>query len=67
MKYTLNNRPDEIDQQEITISEVIELKSFTFPRVVVKLNGQLIKKPQFPETIVTEGDHLEVIHLISGG
>jgi len=67
MKLVLNNREEIFDNYQHTISEIFEIMNFTFPRVIVKLNGKLIKKPEYPETIVIEGDNLEVIHLISGG
>jgi sulfur carrier protein len=67
MKITLNNRTEEFDFTELSIQQIIEIKNFTFPRVVVKLNNALIKKPQYTETIVKDNDKLEIIHLISGG
>ena len=67
MKIVLNNRDDTFEFDELTISRVIELKQYTFPRVVTKLNGKLIKKTEYPTTIVKDGDKLEIIHLISGG
>lgn len=67
MKLVLNNRNEVFDGNQHTVSEIFKIMNFTFPRVVVKLNGKLIKKPQYHETIVNDGDNLEVIHLISGG
>lgn len=69
MKITLNNRTEILDvpNREVSVSSILTIKSFTFPRIIVKLNGQLIKKNEFDETYVKDGDHLDVIHLISGG
>jgi len=67
MKLVLNNRNEAFEFEELTIAKIIELKNYTFPRVVTKLNGKLIKKPEYPTTIVRDGDKLEIIHLISGG
>lgn len=69
MELTLNNRPETIvgDTDPVTIQDILTIKNFTFPRIVVKLNGKLIRKPEYDATIVQPGDNLEVIHLISGG
>ena len=67
MKIVLNNRYEIFESSKLTVSEIFSEMNFTFPRVIVKLNGRLIKKPQYPVTIVNNGDNLEVIHLISGG
>lgn len=67
MKIILNNRNEDFPETQYNINEIFKVMNFTFPRVIVKLNGKLIRKPEYSETIVTEGDNLEVIHLISGG
>jgi len=67
MVIQLNNRTEDLPGNSKTISEILEIKNFTFPRIIVKLNGKLVKKPFFGNTEVREGDELNVIHLISGG
>ena len=67
MKITLNNRPDEIKKDKISLQELIEYKNFTFKMLVTKINGQLVKKEERKNIIVKEGDNVQIIHLISGG
>lgn len=68
MKITLNNRPEEIDGKEsITIQELLTLKTFTFKMLVIKINGTVVKRDDYPTTIVHPNDDVKVIHLISGG
>jgi len=67
MTINLNNRTETFNFDEMTIAEIINEKNFTFQALVVKINGQLVKKPQYSEAKVIEGDKVEIIHLISGG
>ena len=67
MIINLNNRNEELPQESMTITEILGFKNFTFPQIVVKLNGKLIKKPDYTNTKVMNGDILNIIHLISGG
>ncbi|MCX6226917.1 MAG: sulfur carrier protein ThiS [Bacteroidia bacterium] len=67
MNIQLNNNPDELPGESLTISDILKLKNFSFPNLVVKINGQLIRKPQYDVAEVHEGDVVEIIHLISGG
>ena len=67
MKITLNNRPEEIDQDNISIEDLIKLKNFTFKLLVTKLNGKLVKKADRDVIIIKNGDNVAIIHLISGG
>lgn len=67
MKIILNNSPETIDQERITVNELLKLKKFSFKMLVVKINGQLVKKNEYNETFVSDGDDVMVLHLISGG
>jgi len=67
MNILLNNRPEEFDAYELSITEIMQRKSFHFKLLVVKLNGVLIDKHDYASTFVREGDDLMIIHLVSGG
>lgn len=51
----------------LTVRQVLIHKGYTFPLLVVKLNGVSIPKDKYDTTLVQDGDQLQVIHLISGG
>ncbi len=67
MNIILNNRPETLDVEQLTIQELIEKKNFTFKLLVTKINGNLVKKENRSKTPIHEGDDVAVIHLISGG
>ena len=67
MKITLNNRPEELPAEDISVQELISLKNFTFKLLVTKVNGKLIKKDEREMARISDGDKVDIIHLISGG
>jgi thiamine biosynthesis protein ThiS len=67
MKIILNNREEEFDGDLLTVNELLQVKKFTFKMLVIKVNGQLVKKSEHNTTIVKDGDDVMVLHLISGG
>jgi len=69
MKIVLNNREEFLEtiKQSLTISELLVLKNYSFKSLVIKVNGELIKREKRDMAIFREGDQVEVIHLISGG
>ena len=67
MKILLNNRSEFFDADCLTISEIMESKSFKFRMLVVRLNDKLVKQEDYDTTPVKEGDDLKIIHLVSGG
>lgn len=67
MDIILNNRPESLDVDQLTVQELIEKKNFTFKLLVTKINGKLVKKENRSEIAIQDGDDVAVIHLISGG
>jgi sulfur carrier protein len=50
-----------------TVKDLLSRMRYTFPNVVVKINGELVKKQDFKDTIVPDEAEVSVIHMISGG
>lgn len=67
MKIILNNRPETFEKEQISISELLGLKNYTFKMLVIKVNGKLIKKESYKDSKVKDGDNVTVLHLVSGG
>lgn len=63
----LNNRIFEHYTENMTIGDVIEIMRFTYPRLVVKVNGRLIQKSEYSFTILNENDDVKIHHLLAGG
>lgn len=45
----------------------MEIKVYTFPKIYVKVNGELIPKEDYGNKIVNKGDIVQIIHLLAGG
>lgn len=67
MKITLNNTEQVIEPDNITISQLLEIKKFTWKLLVIKVNDTLVKRHEYDTVRVNEGDNVSVIHLITGG
>jgi len=67
MEITLNNNKETIQEENITVADLIRIKNFTFKLLVTKVNGQLVKKDERDRVFIKDGDDVVVMHLISGG
>jgi len=67
MTITLNNNSEVFEQDTLSVSQLLEVKNFTFKMLVIKINGKLIKKEEYQNTFISEGDDVMVLHMISGG
>ncbi len=54
-------------EENMTITRILKIMNYTFRMLVVKVDGQLIKKNEYSSTIISAGADVKVIHLMSGG
>ena len=66
MSITVNNRSVDFIENE-TIKGLLKRMHYTFPMIVVKIDGKLIPKNQYSTHIIENNSKIDVIHLISGG
>ncbi len=66
MSITVNGKTIEHINQE-TVTELLKRMHYTFPLIVVKIDGKLVKKEEFSKTIIPDNAEIKAIHLISGG
>jgi len=67
MKIILNNNEVSMAGESLSVRELLTGMKFTFPLIIVKINGRLIKKEDYERIFVGDGDIVEAIHLMSGG
>jgi thiazole synthase/sulfur carrier protein len=67
LKIILNNREEEFDKDFLTVSEMLELKKFSFRMRIIKINGELIPKEKYDFAEIKDGDNVQMLYLMSGG
>jgi thiamine biosynthesis protein ThiS len=67
MRILLNNREEEFGNETISVSEMLEIKKFSFKMRIIKINGVLISRDMYDSTIIHDGDNVQLLYLMSGG
>lgn len=69
MQIILNHNPEDIavESESISVTELLNLKRYSFKMLVVKINDTLVRKENYSTATIKNGDNVQVIHLISGG
>ena len=67
MKIVLNNREEELNNESVTVSEMLLQKKFSFKMRIIKINGNLITKENYDTTVIKNGDIVQMLYLMSGG
>lgn len=58
---------EQLDLQEIKLTDYLEQKSFKPERIAIELNGEILPKSKYNETVLKDGDAVEVVSFVGGG
>jgi thiamine biosynthesis protein ThiS len=61
------NGRDKEWEEKLAVSLLLEKCKYTFPLIMVKVNGKYIPKEEYKDTAIMDGDDVQVIHSIAGG
>lgn len=50
-----------------TIAEYLATTQYDPKRIAVERNGSIVPKPQYPSTVLENGDSVEVVSFVGGG
>lgn len=53
--------------EQATISHLLEQAGISATRVAVELNREILPKAAYGETVISEGDRIEIVHFVGGG
>jgi len=67
MKIKLNNNEEEFEGETVSVSRMLEIKRYSFKLRIIKVNGILIRREEYDNKFLSEGDDVQLIYLMSGG
>ncbi|NOR44743.1 MAG: sulfur carrier protein ThiS [Candidatus Delongbacteria bacterium] len=65
-KITVNDNIVEW-HENLTVTELLKIMKYTFPMLIVKVDGEIVKKNQYGLFLIPDDADVKVIHLMSGG
>ncbi len=66
MKLLINGQEREVSDGA-TLPKIIEYIGFRRDLVAIQLNLDVIPKDRWDQTTLTEGDRVEIVHMVGGG
>ena len=66
MKITLNGRIKKLNSTE-NLKAVIGQFCAGNSHVIAEVNGTIVKRPSWEQTVIREGDAVELVNLVGGG
>ena len=53
--------------EQMALADLVRDLSLTPQRIAIELNGQIVRQKKWAETIVSQGDRIEIVHFVGGG
>jgi len=66
MQLTVNGAPHSFEQKP-NLFQLLEMLNLTGKRLAVERNGEIVPRSQFSETLLADGDQLEIVVAVGGG
>lgn len=52
---------------QFTLAALVEALDMKSDRVAVELNREIVPRDRWPQTLLKDGDRLEIVHFVGGG
>ncbi len=66
MRVFVNGESREVSG-EVSLEGLIEFFSLPRQRIAVEINREVVRKKDWENTRVSEGDRIEIVHFVGGG
>lgn len=58
---------EKVEAVDKNLAEYLEEKAFDIKKIAVEINGDIVPKSKYSETLLQEGDKVEVVSFVGGG
>jgi thiamine biosynthesis protein ThiS len=67
VQVQINGEPREFSDTSLRLSELIEQLSLAPQRIAIEVNRQIVRRADWEQTTVHDGDRVEIVHFVGGG
>jgi thiamine biosynthesis protein ThiS len=67
LQVQINGETRELTQEQIVLAELVRELSLTPQRIAVELNKQIVRRDEWEQTPINDGDRIEIVHFVGGG
>lgn len=67
MQVRINGEAREFSETSLRLSELIEQLSLAPQRIAVEVNRQIVRRADWEQVQLHDGDRVEIVHFVGGG
>ena len=61
------NGQEEVLEEKLTIEDYISRRGYRTNRIAVERNGKIVPKREYADTVLEDGDQIEIVSFVGGG
>lgn len=66
MRVTVNGESKELEEG-LTLQGLVEGLALAPERIAAELNGEVVRRADWPAVALADGDRVEIVHFVGGG
>lgn len=67
MLLMINGKSTELTDDNRTLADLISLPEWSGRLMIIERNGEIVSKENYKDTLLSEGDRIELVHFVGGG
>lgn len=67
MQVQINGETREFSDDRLSLIELIQELSLAPQRIAVEVNKRIVRRDEWEQTPVNDGDTIEIVHFVGGG
>jgi sulfur carrier protein len=67
MQILVNGNPKQFTASHMTVADLVNELKIVGKRIAVECNGEIVPKSQYEQSVLKDGDKLEVVGAVGGG
>lgn len=67
MQIWINGKQNDFESDKMKIADLVGILNLTGKRIAIERNGEIIPRSLYAETLLKNGDKLEIVGAVGGG
>src|ERR1044072_9786201 len=67
MQVQINGEARELNHNEMVLAELVRELDLAPQRIAVEVNKRIIRRSEWDQTTINDGDRIEIVHFVGGG
>jgi thiamine biosynthesis protein ThiS len=67
MQVQINGETRQLSHNQIALAELVRELALAPQRIAVEVNKRIVRRDEWEQTAINDGDQIEIVHFVGGG